>query len=331
VATMALALAGCTDDDPPEAAPTTTTEPFACAGSSADPVPLDGVAAGGTVVDVVARPTGQLVAVGTSVWIRDPGETEWRSTAKPGGPDDQVTAAAERDDAVWVVTNYFADTEGQSRLFRSSDLETWTEVPFVVEGAPTAWSVQGLVLDGDRWLGLAQADDQFHLLASPDGEAWTTEASLPLRSDPETARALFDLALLDTGPTSVGFSLGGPALRPLEVGWATDGAPTDRSPEDADLAGVRLWAMAALTDGRAVVAADLVELAPDDTPTGFTPLLYERSEAGALDRLGELPAPSPFAAPADLVEVDDGQVVVVGGIGDSRDTLSPGAWTVCLP
>jgi hypothetical protein len=326
----ALRLTGCSTSDPPPADSGATTGRLGCDGSAAAPVPLDGPSGGGTVVDVVARPTGQLVAVGTSVWIRDPTSATWRGTAKPGGPNDVVTAGAERGGEVWVATDDGADLGEPSRLFRSSDLETWSVAPVMVDGAPSTAPLQALTHDGTRWLALAQSDAEFSLLSSRDGQDWTTDATLPIRTDAGTARALFDLAPLDQGPTSVGFDVGGSALRPLEVVWSRDGTTSLHAADGEQLEGVRPWALAPLTDGRTVVAADQIHLGPDEEPTGFTALLYERSGTGGLELLAELPAPAAFAAPSDLVATADGDVVVVGAVGETRDALSPVAWTVCL-
>ncbi len=332
LAVVALAVASCTKDDRPvaDASSSATIESLACGGSTAEPVMLEGEPGVATVTDVVVRSTGQVVAIGSSMWIRDPDTMTWRSSARPGGPDDAATAGGANDGEVWVVTDDLAAADGPSRLFRSSDLETWVEVPFVLDGATTASAVYALTHDGDGWLALAQDADAIRLITSPDGLGWTTTATLASQGEADTAKSLFDLAILDEGPTSVGLTVGGPSLRPLEVVWSDDGSVSERPIDGDDLAGVRLWALTPLADGRVVVAADRVALSGDEA-TGFTPILYERSPTGGLDLLATMPAPAAFAAPADLAEVGGGQTVVVGSIGDSRDTLAPAAWTVCLP
>ncbi|MEQ1786818.1 MAG: hypothetical protein ABL966_07180, partial [Acidimicrobiales bacterium] len=224
VALGAMVLAaGCSDDDPPTAEEPTTTSstasvsgPGACDGASAAPVVLEDAPGQATVVDVVARGSGQVVAVGTSLWIRDPDASAWQSADSPGAPDYLPTAVAEADGEVWLASNDATGEQRPNRSYRSTDLVTWEEVPFVLDGQPVFTTINALVRDGERWLALAQDADTARLISSSDGQAWTTVTSVPLQREAADAVSLFDLEVVGARPTSVGFTVGS-ALRPLVV------------------------------------------------------------------------------------------------------------------
>lgn len=337
LAAMALVTAACSQGTSTSEGTTTTTTTttvpasagvVACLDTTPDPVPLQDNSGATSVVDVVARPSGQVIAVGSSVWIRDPDASTWRTAAAPGGAEQRPVAVVEGDGDVWVVTaDASAEGGGPTRLHRSSDLTTWTEVPFLLDGQTTSATINAAARDGDRWLGLAQDGDSIDLISSSDGQRWETAGSVASPDDEGNAFALFDLEVVDDDPTGVGFTVGN-AIRPLLVGWPADGSVTEVIIEDGDLLGVRPWGLAPRSGGRLLLAVDRLEYSSGTQLTGFTAALIERTN-GKLDLLTNLSSPEPYAVPADLVAIGD-EVIVVGSTGPAREQLAPVVWTVCL-
>jgi hypothetical protein len=335
VLSLGASMTACSDGgtavgDTTSTSTTTTVILVGCTdASTTDPVLLEEAPGMSSVVDVVTRPSGELVVVGSSIWSRAPGAHAWRSVGPPpGAPDQAATAAAVADGEVWVATSDALGEGNASQLHRSTDLTTWSAEPIMVDGAPSTAAVNALAMVDERWVALLDEASSITVAVSPDGRTWESTATIPVGEEPGDRPALFDIGERDGEPVIVGFIPGD--LTPVLVDVGFDGSVSEMAIDDPAFEGVRLWGVARLSDGRRVVAGDRVALDAAGEATGFTPTLYEAPDAETLRVLATLPSPGAFAAPSDLVVVGD-EIVVVGMVGDQRGALSPAAWSACLP
>lgn len=334
---VALVAGGCSsgDDATPVESTTTTTASDGPCGPDPDPVLLADAPATATIVDVVARPSGDLVAIGATappltplLWVRDAGGAAWRVGAPPGGAGLAPTAMAEADGEVWVIVNDTTEGGRLPRIFHSTDLVQWDEVPFLLDGAAPTVVVNALQRDGDRWLALTQDGADNRLVESTDGSSWTTQTSLQPSTEPDRdSLVLWDLRPTDAAVTSVGFTIGD-VLHPLFVTWPPVGDPVEEVLREDVATDLRLWGIAPDVDAELLVA-DRLTRGADGLPTSLTGLVFQRSGDGPLEQVAQLSPATPFVVPADVVIVGD-EAVVVGSLGETRQLLTPAVWTVCL-
>ncbi len=331
---VAVLAASCGQSDPPtaEKAPSTTVglRAIACEATTEDPVRLPDAPDQGTLTDALARPDGQLVAIGDVLWVRPAGETTWTSQARPGGPQDAPQAMTEANGEVWVATRNNSVTDAPSRMWRSSDLVTWTETPWRLDGRTGATTLSALAHDGGRWYALSGAVDgtTAELVTSSDGQNWTRAK---VASSPAVApddNKLMDLEATAAGASAVGFVIGNP-IRPLLADWPTDEPPTTEILNNTDLADVRLWGLTTRPDGRVLLAVDRIRRNDAGADVGFTAGVLELTPDGQFQVVKILPGTDPYYTATDLVVLGD-EVVVFGSTGADRSSLVPVTWTLCL-
>ncbi|MSO87248.1 MAG: hypothetical protein EXQ71_06965 [Acidimicrobiia bacterium] len=330
----ALTAASCTQSDPPTAkkAPPTTAglQAIACEATTEEPVLLPDTPDQGTLTDALARPDGQLVAIGDVLWVRPVGETTWSSQARPGGPKDEPQAMTEANGEVWVATRDNSTTDAPARMWRSSDLVTWTETPWRLDGHTGDTTLSALAHDGGRWYALSGAANgrTAELVTSSDGQNWTT-AKVPLSppSAPDDNK-LMDLEATAAGASAVGFVVGNP-IRPFLADWPTDDEPVTEIINNTDLADVRLWGLATRPDGRVLLAVDRIRRNDDGADVGFTAGVLELTADGQFRVVKILPSTDAYYTATNLVVRGD-EVVVFGSMGAERSSLVPVTWTVCL-
>lgn len=336
-AAVTLIVGGCSsgDDAAPITTTTTTTTADGPCGPVPDPVLLVEVPGTATVVDVITRPGGEVLAIGSTsppitplLWVRDTGGTTWRPGTPPGSVNSSPTAMAEADGEVWVIVNDATDGGRRPRTFHSADLVQWEEVPFLLDGVAPTVVVNALQRAGDRWVALTQDGADNRLVESADGSRWTTQAALQPSTDPgRDGVALWDLLPTDGSTTSVGFTIGD-VLYPLLVDWPATGDPAEEVRRDDGATDLRLWGMAPDRDSQ-ILVADRLTRGADGLPTSLTGLVLDRSGGGAPEQVAQLSPATPFVVPADVVVIGD-EAVVVGSMGQSRQLLTPAVWSVCL-
>ncbi|WP_166659150.1 Hsp70 family protein [Labedaea rhizosphaerae] len=279
---------------------------------------------------VVAAPSGDLVAVGTSLrqepraWVRHGGQ--WAAATIGGGGQGALEDVAVGPNGLVAVGWSGAGDARRPAVWTSPDGTKWTLVPAAADFAPGKGITEltAVTADGDRLLAAAidrrtdRADGDVAVYSSTDGTQWTAAPATGLTGP--GPQAVQRMVRTSGGVVAIGSALTGAHRGP--VIWTFADGKTWKAASAVPAGSPALWAIAEQPGGTTMVCGS--------TGTADAPSVacWRSKDGGDWTELAVKPA-SGSATPLYLYGLaTTGDSTTAVGVGRDGETVDAATWTI---